>query len=219
MRLLREPYNKGLFQDMIGDEIEWICPTQDGKEYQLNNPKILDRFNISHDVFNGYWPQRQPQWDGLAYSSKTSTLYLIEAKSHNTEIARGNKPNDSDNEAKISNYKLKCQRLRETEKTIIRSYQYEDAWLHKYYQISNRIAFHLKLKSLCPTENLNAIKLIFLNFIDDPDWKQEKKQMSEEQWKNKYHKIYLEMGIKDESILTNLDIFVINFDSKKMTEK
>lgn len=220
MRFLIHEENTYLLEKekCISDTLQWICPTlSDSKEYQLNSSKILNKLGISAKEFEGFWPNRQPQWDGIAYSKKTRTLYLFEAKSHRSEIRCGNKLDDSNNENKQVNFDLKCECLRKAMMEVVNNPDYEEAWLHKYYQISNRIAFLLKLKSLCPTEKIKDVKLIFLNFVNDPDWVTANKQMSFSQWEEKYKNIYETMGLT-ESRLNELGAFVINFDSEQMKE-
>ena len=220
MRLLIREENTHLLEKekSINDTLQWICPTlSDSKENQLNSSKILNEFKISAKDFEGFWPKRQPQWDGIAYSKKTRTIYLFEAKSHRSEIRCGNKLDDSNNEKKQKNYDLKCNSLRNAMMEVVKNSDYEKAWLHKYYQISNRITFLLKLKSICPTEKIKDVKLIFLNFVNDPDWVPANKQMSFSQWEEKYKEIYKSMGLT-KSRLNELGAFVINFDSEQMKE-
>ena len=202
-----------LIEEIVGEKISWICP-KDGKERQLNSKDILKRLGLDENLFEEFWPKRSPQWDGMFIAKDTATLYLIEAKSHLTEISSGNRLSKECSEDHKKNYLMKCKTLRST-MSYFNVMVDDNIWLHKYYQISNRIAFHLKVKEKLPTDIINNVKLIFLNFVNDPDWKEEKKQASENDWEKKYNKILKEMGLTYEQFFEN-DIFIWNIDADKL---
>lgn len=89
--------HKSLLDEKLGVDLSWISPIEENqfKEYQLNGDFISTKIGLPSNAFDNFWPSRQPQWDGLAMDDE-HTLYLIEAKSHLSEIKSGNyKPNNS----------------------------------------------------------------------------------------------------------------------------
>ena len=85
----------------------------------------------------------------------------------------------------------------------------------KYYQISNRIAFHLKIKEMIPNEKINNVKLVFLNFVNDPDWMSVGKHASSNDWEKKYNTIFNEMGVTKEQFTEN-EVFIWNVDASRL---
>lgn len=175
----------------------------------------MNCLGLSEDLFLGFWPQRSPQWDGMFIAKQSKTLYLIEAKSHLAEISRGNKLAKQYNKEQEANYNMKCKSLRSLMSNFKVDDSKEDIWLHKYYQISNRIAFHLKTKEVLPNKKINNVKLVFLNFVNDPDWISVGKHASENDWKKKYDTIFKEMGINKEQFTEN-EIFIWNVDASRL---
>ena len=187
MRELVCDHNRHLIENKIKEPFEWICP-QVGvdKECQLNSKSIMEKLGLPDNYFTDFWPQRAPQWDGMFIAKTNKTLYLIEAKSHLSEISSGNKPpvEGDNNESKNRNFTMKSDSLI----YLMKCFDVDDNdetkknyWLHTYYQIANRIAFHIKIKEekkkkkACANIKIKDVKLIFLNFVDDPDWKKENK--------------------------------------------
>ena len=207
-----------VFATIVGEETTWVCPTEQGQEMQLNNKQLIERLGLPNDFLNGFWPTRSPQWDGLALGIKTNTLYLIEAKAHITEIAPGNYLAKDANVQQQKNYNLKCDTLT----SIMKKYSDcvdDTIWLHKYYQISNRIAFLHKLKEIRNDEYFKDVELCFVNFINDPYWKSKGKNPSIEDWKNKYNFIFKEMGLSMDAMKRQgVRIIVIDCDTNKITE-
>lgn len=216
MRELVLKQNTCLIEDLTNEPIQWICPNREnGKELQLTGKATLNCLGLSEDLFLGFWPQRSPQWDGMFIAKQSKTLYLIEAKSHLAEISRGNKLAKQYNKEQEANYNMKCKSLRSLMSNFKVDDSKEDIWLHKYYQISNRIAFHLKTKEVLPNKKINNVKLVFLNFVNDPDWISVGKHASENDWKKKYDTIFKEMGINKEQFTEN-EIFIWNVDASRL---
>lgn len=202
-----------LFEVKIGELVRWICP-KDRKEFQLNSHEMINELGLAKDSFDHFWPSRQPQWDGLAIGLKTGILYLIETKSHLSEICPGNFPPKTTNDKKSLNYNMKCNAITYT-MNLLKVKVDDKIWLHKYYQISNRIVFLRKMKELCPSSNYSDENLVFINFINDPYWIQKKMNPTENKWQRKYDKIFAQMGVTNEMLL-NQNIQVICIDSANM---
>ena len=217
MRELVLEQNTYLIEDLINEPIQWICPnSESGKELQLNRKDTLTFLGLPKDLFLNFWPQRSPQWDGMFIAKQSRTLYLIEAKSYIAEIKRGNKLAKQYNKEQEANYNMKCNSLRSLMNYFkVDGDSNEDIWLHKYYQISNRIAFHLKIKEMIPNEKINNVKLVFLNFINDPDWMSVGKHASSNDWEKKYNTIFNEMGVTKEQFTEN-EVFIWNVDASRL---
>lgn len=206
--------HKSLLDEKLGVNLSWISPIEENqfKEYQLNGDFISTKIGLPPNAFDNFWPSRQPQWDGLAMDDE-HTLYLIEAKSHLSEIKSGNyKPNNT-NKKKDANYNLKKNAL-----INIKRYYAPDAddklWLHHYYQITNRLAFLRKMKELSSVAKYKDAKLIFLNFENESSWKTENKSVPKDGWKNKYKKILQELRIS-KGQLQNEGVLIIDIDGSK----
>ena len=208
MQRLTLPENKGKFDLFIGEELDWFSPVLEEKfiEYRMNNADLLKRLGIRKGSFKEFWPNPQPQWDGIAFG-RDNALYLFEAKSHFSEISPGK-------EGTPLNDPWKFASLMEMAKHWgIREYK-SSVWCHDYYQISNRIAFAQKLKEIGEQQKVNftKVKMVFLNFVNDRTWSKDKKMVpSCEDWDRHYDDILSKMGISRE-LLEGDDIYIKNFD-------
>lgn len=220
MQRLSRQENTHAIEKILGDKLEWISPLQSNyfREYSMNNPILLQLLGISQSLkrkyFDGFWPSRQPQWDGIAIGAER-TLYLFEAKSHFSEITPGKKGNPVNNRIKydsIMDIALKLFDIKNTQ-------EYRETWCTTYYQISNRIVFQQRLLEISQSARVSYsdVKMIFLNFLNDRTWEAENKMVcSEEAWKKHYDGILSEMGI-DSSQLEKKGIILVNlnFDDLK----
>lgn len=187
-----------LLNEKLNANLKWLSPRESDnyKEFQLNGEYISKELEIDWSEHKEFWPTRQPQWDGLAISSdeKGSTLYLFEAKSHLDEISTGNYLANNSTEQQKCNYEVKKKTILDIAQTI---YQYkgnDNIWLNKYYQISNRLVFLEKMKEFASKAKYDFVKLIFLNFENDPTWKSQGKSVCTGGWQSKYDKIFKDMG-------------------------
>lgn len=204
--------HKSILNELLGVVLRWISPIESTqfKEYQLNGEFISTEIGLPSNAFDGFWPSRQPQWDGLAMDNEHKTLYLIEAKSHILEIKAGNHLCKNPNKRQKANYCLKENCLINIKKHY-KSEASDDLWLHTYYQISNRLAFLQKMKELSPYAKYKDVKLIFLNFENDSSWKTENKSVPKGGWKNKYEEILQNLHISKEQ-LQNEGVLIIDID-------
>lgn len=200
MQNITKDTNRVILENMLGQEVDFLCP-KDFKEYQLNSDNMSRLLDIDSIVFDGFWPTRQPQWDGIAIGKEDKTLYLIEAKAHLSEIGTGNKPpKPTDNIQKKKNFEIKKNTLLKEKKYYLSTVD-DSIWLHRYYQISNRLAFLSKTKELANKSTVfNNVQLVFLNFYNDPYWISKNMNVTQNDWIKKYHKIWKEMGITEDRI-------------------
>lgn len=192
--------NINILENRLGQELEILCPIE-YKEYQLNCKEMLGKLGLTSSSFDGFWPTRQPQWDGIALGKKDRTLFLIEAKAHLSEIGSGNiPPKSTDSKEKKTNFEIKRTTILR-EKAYYSSNADDKIWLHRYYQISNRLSFLRKMKELSNNKaHYQHVKLVFLNFTNDPYWVSKNLNPTEEDWQKKYRKIWESMGISEENI-------------------
>ena len=214
MQRISNNANKHILEEALGQQLDVLCPIN-FKEFQLNGKKMSEALGIPPTYFKGFWPQRQPQWDGIVIGAKDKTLYLIEAKAHLSEIATGNNEPEVTNVKKKENFELKKKTLLE-EKAYYGSNVDSSIWIHKYYQITNRLAFLRKLRSLSSTIGaFHDVKLVFLNFYNDPYWESKNKNVKEVDWNNKFHRIWEDLGIPENSITSN-NVIVLCVDVNRL---
>lgn len=196
-----------ILNNSLGDVLYWISPIKNDpikqyKEYQLNGP-ICKEFGYQKDVFDGFWPSRQPQWDGIALG-ESGTLYLFEAKSHKGEISRRKKRMSNEiNERTIKNDIMIEKSIMSIASYLIEAKEnknFKTVWCESYYQIANRLAFLFKMREIVENHSfhwkekpINNVCLVFLLFCNDPYWKG--MALTEDEW-IKYLTIILKrMGI------------------------
>ena len=198
-----------IINSALGDKLTWLSPIEKNsfKEFQLNNKFILKSLGISpknKGVFS-FWPNRQPQWDGLALG-EDDTLYLFEAKSHLKETNAKCKSSSEQNKKLILNS------IRETARKV---YDVKDDkliekyWLNKYYQLGNRLIFLQKMKDVSTVAaNYKSVKLVLLNFVNDYTIKD--KVTDATKWDEHFAKIFQEMGISREKV-ENEGVVLLNY--------
>lgn len=187
----------------IGCNLEWLSPLEEENycEYQLSQDKICKVLNITKEKkkdFFAFWPNRQPQWDGIALNEDKSILYLVEAKAHIAELKSKMTSKNEKNIELITN----------TMKDVF-SEHYPNGnfrmWTSVYYQLGNRLAFLHKMNNLSELTGIKA-KLVLLNFVDDEKYK----PTDENKWNEHYKEILQEMlGITkapEDVIIINLSV-------------
>jgi len=136
--------------------LKWLSPLPSDDWAEYRDAAFLDR--IGHPelsaALSGFWPQRGPQWDGLALDS-AGTVFLIEAKAHPSEMASSCKAGES-------SIGLIRASLEVTKRAFAANEQAD--WLDGYYQYANRLAHLLFLESHCV-----RARMIFLYFVGDKD--------------------------------------------------
>lgn len=187
----------------IGEELIWLSPLKGVKsdylEYELRQKSICDKIGITEEqrkrIFS-FWPNRQPQWDGIALSEDRKTLYLVEAKAHLSEMR-----------SKISAGEESRKLIEKSMKEVFSQY-YSDGnftyWKEVYYQLGNRLTFLNKLNEISFETGLK-VKLVLLNFVGDYTYKRTRK----EQWENHYKEVFKDMIGCEEA---PKDVIVVNFE-------
>ena len=186
---------------IANNDLIWLSPlSPEYREYQLNEQYIYTHLGLNKEETEklfSFWPNRQPQWDGIAISQDKATLYLVEAKAHLEEL------------------KSKCMAKNENSitkiHTVLKSVMNEhyatgnfDAWLNDYYQLANRLTFLKKLNEK-HFGRIKSVKLVLLNFVNDYTYKPTDKV----EWQKHYKEVFKEMiGNED----APSDVLVINYN-------
>ena len=194
---------QGELNSFIGEEVEWLSPMKgensDYLEYELRQDYICNILGITGEqkkrIFS-FWPNRQPQWDGIALSKDRKTLYLVEAKAHLAEL------NSKVSAKSEENKKLIKGSMKEVFDKSYLGGTFEK-WIDKYYQLGNRLTFLHKLNEA--SEEIGVkVKLVLLNFVNDTTYR----PTSYDQWKDHYKEVFSAMTGEEE---TPKDVIVISF--------
>jgi hypothetical protein len=140
------------------DNITWLSPLAEDGYAEYQDQAFLDLLNIKLPKvsLSDFWPSRGPVWDGLG-KSKTGKVFLVEAKSHISEVLS---PKTGAGQKSLRKIKKS---LHET-KVFLNSNSEHD-WSSIFYQYTNRLA-HLYLLRV---HNGIPGYLIFLYFLNDEE--------------------------------------------------
>lgn len=201
MQMAASPLQKHIIDKKIGEELLWLSPIaqNDYEEYQLSEDEVINFLGLNTGKADfKFWPSRQPQWDGIAVGKDTATLYLIEAKSHLKETITDCSATSDDSKKLISNTikEIADQVYKVSDENII-----EDHWMRNNYQLANRLVFLQKMKELSSKAQFyENVKLILLNFVNDPTWDEKERVTDVKDWKDHYNSIFDSMGISRDAV-------------------
>ena len=138
------------------DTITWLSPLAEDGYSEYQDQAFLDLLNItlSKISLSDFWPLKGPVWDGLG-KSKTGRVFLVEAKSHISEVLS---PGTG---AGVKSLKKIKKSLDET-KSFLHSTSEHD-WTSTFYQYTNRLAHLYLLRAL----NKVPAYLVFVYFVND----------------------------------------------------
>jgi len=140
------------------EKIPWLSPIADDDYAEYQDEAFLDLLGIKLPKvsLSDFWPSRGPVWDGLG-KSETEKVFLVEAKSHISEVLS---PKTG---ARVTSLRKIKKSLDET-KTFLHSNSEHD-WASTFYQYTNRLAHLYLLREL----NDVSAYLIFVYFLNDED--------------------------------------------------
>lgn len=174
--------------------ITWLSPlrAEAYKEYKLNEKDMLAQLGLTEQDL-AFWPQNEPQWDAIGMAG--DTIVLVEAKAHVEEMVT--KLNATSHES--------IARITKAMKEIFDIMNHLgngnfESWVHKYYQLGNRLTFLQKLNQM---PNKKA-KLVLLNIVEDPTYK----STSKEEWEVHTKAVFNEITGSE---CTPQDVIVVNF--------
>ena len=213
MQIAASRLQKQIIDTKLNDELVWLSPIEDNEyeEYQLSEHKVCDFLGIAPDkhAFE-FWPARQPQWDGIAIGRNSGILYLFEAKSHLKETKTDCSASSEISRKQISEtmwqvangvYGLKDRSV------------FEHYWMNSNYQLANRLTFLHKMKELSTNARFyDNVKLVLLNFVNDPTWDKNERVSSAEQWTNHYNHIMEDMKV-ERSKATEQGLIELNYSA------
>ena len=140
------------------EKITWLSQIADDDYAEYQDEAFLDLLGIKLPKvsLSDFWPSRGPVWDGLG-KSETEKVFLVEAKSHISEVLS---PKTG---ARVTSLRKIKKSLDET-KTFLHSNSEHD-WASTFYQYTNRLAHLYLLREL----NDVSAYLIFVYFLNDED--------------------------------------------------
>jgi len=140
------------------EAIMWLSPREEDKYAEYRDQAFLDLLdlNLTNVPLSDFWPARGPQWDALG-KSETDKVFLVEAKSHISEVLS---PKTG---AGVTSLRKIKKSLNET-KVFLNSNSEHD-WASTFYQYTNRLAHLYLLREL----NDVSAYLIFVYFLNDED--------------------------------------------------
>ena len=140
------------------DTITWLSPIAEDDYAEYQDQAFLDllAIKLTKVSLSDFWPSRGPVWDGLG-KSKTGKVFLVEAKSHISEVLS---PGTGAGVKSLRKIKKSLDKT----KSFLHSTTKHD-WTSTFYQYTNRLA-HLYL-----LQALNEIPayLVFVYFLNDKD--------------------------------------------------
>jgi hypothetical protein len=137
------------------EHIHWLSPLKNDEYAEYTDQECLDLLGVSLQKrpLVDFWPENGPHWDALG-KSDSGKLFLVEAKSHISELISSIGAKDENSVRRIR------QSLEET-KDFLNSNAKVD-WSRGFYQYANRLA-HLYLLR----QNDLPAYLVFVYFLND----------------------------------------------------
>ena len=176
-----------------GDDITWLSPLKDDDyaEYSDEGCLRLLGVNLEKRPLTSFWPQNGPQWDALG-RSRSGKLFLVEAKSHISELVSSIRAKDRSSVQRIR------QSLEETKDFLNSSSEVD--WSFGFYQYVNRLA-HLYLLR----QNQLPAYLVSVYFVNDSEMQG---PTSINQWKGAIELLHSFLGIRRHKLQFMADVFI-----------
>lgn len=176
------------------EQIQWLSPLEDDKYAEYRDEAFLDKLGVNPEKVKlaDFWPKGGPQWDALGKST-LGKLFLVEAKSHISELI-------SSCEAKDPNSIAKIQKSLQIAKDKVGSKTDFD-WSKTFYQYANRLAHVNFLR-----QNNVPAYLVSVYFLNDLEMEGSK---TSDEWKGAIRLVHRCLGLK-ELLLSNfvVDVFI-----------
>ena len=140
------------------DTITWLSPIAGDEYAEYQDQAFIDLLGIKLPKvsLSDFWPSRGPVWDGLG-RSETGKVFLVEAKSHISEVLS---PKTGAGEKSLRKIKKSLNHT----KTFLHSNSEHD-WASTFYQYINRLAHLYLLRAL----NEVPAYLVFIYFVNDKE--------------------------------------------------
>ena len=177
----------------ISEEITWRSPLAIDNYIEYKDEEFLNALEVQSlkAKLANFWPASGPRWDALA-KSNSGKLFLVEAKSHITELISDFKGNNQASIDKIN------RSLNQTKKRFGVKESYD--WTKTFYQYANRLA-HINFLR----ENGYEAWLVNIYFINDADMKGPK---TIDEWKGAIRLLHRCLGLREHLLSKSVtDVF------------
>ena len=177
------------------DTISWHSPIAEDGYAEYQDQAFLDLLDITLTKIplSDFWPSKGPVWDGLG-KSETGKVFLVEAKSHISEVLS---PGTG---AGVRSLRKIKKSLDET-KSFLKSNSEHD-WTSTFYQYTNRLAHLYLLRAL----NKVPAYLVFVYFVND---KEMNGPQSIDEWNGAFSQLTSYLGIGSHRLKKYIaDIFI-----------
>jgi hypothetical protein len=160
--------------------IRWLSPLKDDDYAEYRDQGFIDLLGVKLNkiCLEDFWSRGGPQWDALG-KSDSGKLFLVEAKSHISELISSIGAKDENSVRRIR------RSLKET-KDFLNS-NVEVDWSRGFYQYANRLA-HLYLLR----QNDLPAYLVFVYFLNDSEMSG---PATIDQWKGAIELLHTYLGI------------------------
>lgn len=185
---------KTSFSLPVNEEIQWRSPLAKDNYIEYKDEGFLDALGIQQlkSKLTDFWPTSGPRWDALAKSS-SGKLFLVEAKSHITELISDFKAFNESSIEKIDGS------LDRTKKRFGVKKSYD--WTKNFYQYANRLEHIYFLR-----ENGYEAWLVNVYFINDVDMAGPK---SVDEWKGATRLLHRCLGLREHLLSQSVtDLFI-----------
>lgn len=172
------------------NHVGWLSPLKCDKYTEYSDQKFICRLGLNLKCsLNEFWPNKGPNWDGLAKTDRCQAL-LVEAKSHIAEMRSGR------SRAKSCKSKELIGRSLKRTQEFLKADPRVDWARSPYYQYANRLA-HLYF--LAERNGIDAY-LLMVYFLNDSE---RNGPCSVRQWKCAIRNQYSELGLPDNNGLSD----------------
>lgn len=181
------------------NNINWVSPLEEDDYAEYTDKDFIEKLDITNlDLpLKDFWPTGGPHWDALG-KSKKNHVFLVEAKSHISEIV--STPTGASAEASLN---LINNSLQETKNYLAANKNHNVDWSSYFYQYTNRLAhlYYLRIKNNIPAY------LVFVYFIND---KTVDGPETKEEWLGALKLLHGYLGLKKNHKLHDyiLDVFI-----------
>jgi hypothetical protein len=164
------------------EEISWCSPLAINNYVEYKDQEFLEALEIKpvKTKLADFWPKSGPRWDALAKSS-SGKLFLVEAKSHITELISDFKGSNQTSINKIQSS------LTATKRRFGVKESYD--WTKTFYQYANRLA-HVNWLS----ENGYDVRLVNVYFLNDEEMDGPK---TVDEWKGAIRLLHRCLGLRE----------------------
>ena len=187
---IRDAFPTTLGGSGIDPDFDWRSPIECDSFREYRDGRMLDQIGRPRlrDALREYWPQRGPNWDGLAVARSRKGEWLrpllVEAKSYPGEL-RSFCEAEGDRREKIE------ERLRATRRNFGVDEKHAPVWTEGFYQAANRLAF------LRFFRRRGGGFLLGVYVVGDPDLE---KPTSETTWRETISEMHRQLGIDEDSL-------------------